>query len=74
MVIGHGCRREDPNQHCVLLLLRKKYGEKKYGKKSMEKKYGKKIVREKNTGKKNGKNVRGGKYGKKSKAGLCHFR
>ena len=53
MVIGRGCRREDPNQHFVLLLLRKKYG-----KKSTEKK-----VRGKNTRKKNGK-----KYGEKSKA------
>jgi hypothetical protein len=51
MVIGRGCRREDPNQHFVLLLLRKKYG-----KKSMEK-----NVR----GKKNGKKVRGGSTGKK---------
>ena len=66
MVIGRGRRREDPNQHFVLLLLRKKYGKKSTEKKSMEKK-----VREKNsTGekygkKKNGKKVRGGSTGKK---------
>ena len=55
MVIGRGCRREDPNQHFVLLLLRKKYGkkstEKKVWKKSTGKKYEKKE-REKVRGKK----------------------
>jgi hypothetical protein len=63
MVIGRGCRREDPNQHFVLLLLRKKYGKKSTEKKVWKKKYGEKIVRGKNTRKKNGK-----KYGEKSKA------
>jgi hypothetical protein len=39
MVIGRGGRRKHPNQHFVLvLLLRKKYGEKNTGKK-----YGEKI-------------------------------
>ena len=38
MVIGRGRRREHPNQHFVLLLLRKKYGKKITGKKIREKK------------------------------------
>jgi hypothetical protein len=53
MVIGRGRRKEHPNQHFVLLLL-KKIREKKYGK-STEKKYGNKKVRGKvreNTGEK----------------------
>jgi hypothetical protein len=57
MVIGRGCRREDPNQHVVLLLLRKKYGKKSTEKKVWKKKYGEKI-REKRTGKSTGKKVR----------------
>ena len=57
MVIVLGRRREHPNQHFVLLLL-KKYGEKSTGKKLREK------VRKKSTGKKYGKKVRGKKYGK----------
>ena len=59
MAIGRGRRREHPNQHFVLLLLKKILGKKareKYG----EKKYGNK----KTTGEKVwGKNT--GKYGEK---------
>ena len=57
MVIGRGRRREHPNKHFVLLLLRKKYG-KKIRKNSTEKKkvrenkVREKVRRRKNTGKK----------------------
>ena len=89
MVIGRGRRREHPNQHFVLLLLRKKYGKKNTWKKSTRKKiYVKKVrkkpekkVREKSEEKireTNNRKKYGKRYGKKVRGKSrdfrwCHF-